>query len=136
MLSEKTGNNFQSLWSHIFTAYTSFLQGNIQKAHELFEVSVQRTHKAGLTIALVFAIEGLASLLVNQNQLERAVQLFTWADAMREKIGDHRPPIEQVSVDKDLASIQSQLRDDEFASLSANGRTMTVEQAIALALEE
>ena len=136
MLSEKTGNNFQSLWSHIFTAYTSFLQGNIQKAHELFEVSIQRTHKAGLTIALVFAIEGLASLHVNQNQLERAVQLFTWADAMREKIGDHRPPIEQVSVDKDLASIQSQLRDDEFASLSANGRTMTVEQAIALALEE
>jgi non-specific serine/threonine protein kinase len=135
MLSEKTGNNFQNLWSHIFTAYTSFLQGNVQKAREMFEVSIQRTHKAGLTIALVFAIEGLASLYVNQNQPERAARLFSWTNAMREKIGDHRPPIEQASVERDLAVIHSILSNSEFSNLSAEGRTMSVEQAIAHALE-
>ena len=64
------------------------------------------------------------------------MQLFAWADAMREKIGDHRPPVEQDSVERDLAVIHSQLDDAEFAKLSAEGRAMTTEQAIALALEE
>jgi tetratricopeptide (TPR) repeat protein len=136
MLSEKTGNIFQNLWSHIFMAYAIFLQGDIQKACEMFEVSIQRTYKAGLTIALVFAIEGLASLYVNQKQLERAVRLFAWADAMREKIGDQRPPVEQKSVERDMAVIRSKLSDSEFENLSTNGRTMSVEQAVALALEK
>jgi hypothetical protein len=89
-----------------------------------------------LTIALVFAIEGLASLYVNQKQLERAVRLFAWADAMREKIGDQRPPVEQKSVERDMAVIRSKLSDSEFENLSTNGRTMSVEQAVALALEK
>ncbi len=87
-------------------------------------------------IALIFAVEGMASLNVNKNQPARATRLFAWADAMREKIGDNHPPVEQASVDKDLAVIQSQLDDDEFEKLYANGRTMTEEQAIALALEK
>ena len=55
---------------------------------------------------------------------------------MRNQIGDHRPPIEQASVERDLSVIHSKLNDAEFANLSAQGRTMTVEHAIALALEE
>jgi hypothetical protein len=55
---------------------------------------------------------------------------------MRKKIGDHHPPVEQILVDCDLAVIHSKIDDIEFARLSAEGRTMTMEQAIALALEE
>ena len=51
-------------------------------------------------------------------------------------MGDPRPPVEQASVEKDLAVIHSKIDDNEFTRLSADGRTMTVEQAIALALEE
>ena len=54
---------------------------------------------------------------------------------MREKIGDRRPPIEQASVENDLAVIHSNVDDDEFTRLSAEGRPMSVEQAIARALE-
>ncbi len=55
---------------------------------------------------------------------------------MRERIGDHRPPVEQASVEKDLVVIHSKLDDAEFAHLSAEGYRMTVEQAIDLALED
>ncbi|HXD08594.1 MAG TPA: hypothetical protein VN653_00925 [Anaerolineales bacterium] len=72
---------------------------------------------------------------MNQSQPERAAHLFAWANAMRDQIGDHRPPIEQASVEKDLAVIHSKVDDDEFTRLSAEGRTMSVEQAIARALE-
>jgi predicted ATPase/class 3 adenylate cyclase len=135
-LSERLGNHFTGLWARVFMAYTLLQQGAIEQSRELFEECIQRAYKAGWTINLVFAIEGLASLNVNQGQSERAVRLFAWTDAMREKIGDHRPPVEQASVEKDLAVIHSKVDDTEFTRLSAEGQAMTVEQAIALALEE
>ena len=136
LLSEKIGDHYHNLWVHVYMAYAVLRQGQVQQAREMFREGIQSTQKAGLTIALVFAIEGLASLHVNQDQPERAACLFAWADAMREQIGDHRPPIEQASVERDLAVIHSKMDDTEFAKLSAEGCTMTVEQVIALALEE
>ena len=135
-LSEKLGDHFIGIWVHVFMAYTLLRQGAMGQARELFEECIQRSYKAAWTINLIFAVEGLASLNVNQGQSERAVRLFAWTDAMREKIGDHRPPVEQASVEKDLAVIHSQLDDTEFAKLSTEGRAMTTEQTIALALKE
>lgn len=117
-------------------AYIPLRQGELSQAKEMFESCVVGFHKAGNGIGVIFAIEGLASMHTIQARPERAAQLFAWADAMREKIGDHRPPVEQGSVEKDLAVIHSKLDDIEFEKLSTNGRTMTDEQAIALALEE
>jgi non-specific serine/threonine protein kinase len=135
-LAEKTGDHFQNLWAHVHLAYAVLRQGEVQQARVMFEDSVQHTHKAGLTIALVFAIEGLASLSVDQNQPERAAKLFAWADAMRIQIGDKRPFMEQNSVDSDLALIHATIDDIEYARLSAEGRSMPVEDAIILALEK
>jgi non-specific serine/threonine protein kinase len=136
ILCEKVGDQFQSLWAHVFMAYAVLRQGDIHQAHEMFADGIRSAQKAGLTIALVFAVEGLASLNINQGNYQLSIRLFAWADAMREKIGDFRPPVEQASVDKDLAVIRSKVDDAEFTRLSAQGRSMTVEQAIALALEE
>src|SRR6266487_236308 len=135
-LSEKVGDHYQSLWAQVKMAYAMLRQGNIQKAHTLFADSIQNTQKANMTIALIYAMEGVASLHVNQGQLERAIQLFAWADAMRDKIGDHRPPVEQASVERDLAVIHCNLTDSAFACLSTEGQMMTVEEAVKLALEE
>jgi tetratricopeptide (TPR) repeat protein len=135
-LSEKIGDHHQILWAHVKMAYAVLREGEIQQAHEFFRESIHRAQKTDLIIALVFAVEGLASLHVNQDQPEHAARLFAWTDVMREKIGDHRPPVEQASVERDLEVIHSHLNDSDFASLSAEGQTMTVEEAITLALEE
>jgi len=135
-LAEKIGYYYQNLWAHIYMAYAILRQGDIQKARELFENGIRSMQKADLLIGLVFAMEGLASLYVHETQFERAAQLFAWTNAMREKLGDPRPPVEQASVEHDLAVIRSKIDESEFANFSAEGRTMTVEQAIALALEE
>jgi len=135
-LFEQTGSLFYESWSRINLAYTILRQGDIIQAKERFGFSIQQFHKVNNMIGMVYTIEGLASLNVNQNQPERATQFFAWADTMREKIGDVRPPLEQASVEKDLAVIHSKVNDTEYTRLCVEGRTMTVEQAIALALEE
>ena len=135
LLGEKIGYHYQNLWAQIYTAYAVLRQGDIHKAHLLFANGIHDMQKANLLIGLVFAMEGLASLQVNQGQAERGVQLFAWADALREKLGDPRPPVEQASVERDLAIIRSKVDEGEFTRLSTEGRTMTVEQAIDFALQ-
>jgi tetratricopeptide (TPR) repeat protein len=134
LLTEKTGDNFLKLWIHVHIGYAFLHQGNIQQARALFVDSIHNTYTAGLTGILVFAVEGIASLYVDQNQFKRATQLLAWTDAMREELGDQRPPVEQKSVERDLAVIHSKLDKSEFASISEEGRAMTVEQAVAIAL--
>ncbi len=89
-----------------------------------------------MTIVVVYAAEGLSSLQVKQNQLERAARLFAWTDAMRNKLGDYRPPIEQASIERDLTVIHSQLDEMAFEKAYKTGRSMTLEQAIELALSD
>jgi predicted ATPase/class 3 adenylate cyclase len=135
-LHEKVGHLLNVSWSRVNIAYIVLRQGDYQQAKEMFNSCVQQFQKANNTIGLIFAIEGLASLNVNQGQPERAARLFAWADAMRAKIGDHRPPVEQDSVGRDLAVIHSKLNDADFVRLSIEGQAITVEEAITLALEE
>ncbi len=134
-LHEQTGSSFNESWSRINLAYTILRQGDIIQAKERFGFSIQQFHKVNNMIGMVYTIEGLASLNVNRGKYQLAIRLFAWADATREKMGDHRPPVEQASVEKDLAVIHSKIDDAEFTRLSAEGRTMSVEKAIALALE-
>ena len=47
-----------------------------------------------------------------------------------------RPPVEQDSIEHDLAVIHSRLKASDFARLSTEGQIMTVDEAVALALEE
>ncbi len=89
-----------------------------------------------MTIVVVFAAEGLSSLQVKQNQLERATRLFAWTDAMRDKLGDDRPPIEQASIERDLTVIHSQLDEMAFEKAYHTGRAMALEQAIELAMSD
>ncbi len=135
-LNEKIGDHYQGLWAKVNLAYAVLRQGDIQKARALFADNIQGTQKANLTIALVYSVEGIASLYVNQTHLERATRLFAWADAMRDEIGDHRPPIEQASVERDLEVLRSQLNDSDFARLTAEGQRLTMEEAVTLALQE
>ena len=51
----------------------------------------------------------------------------------RQKIGDHRPPVEQASVERDLAFLRSLLDDSTFEELWRKGGSLTQEQALVLA---
>ncbi|HSG44895.1 MAG TPA: tetratricopeptide repeat protein [Anaerolineales bacterium] len=132
---ERVGVHSSVFWVHTNMAYARMRMGDISKAKEMFSFCIEKFKKVNNRIGVIFAIEGMAKLNVIKNQLERASQLFAWTDVARDEIGDHRPPVERASVEKDLQVIQSQLSEQEFKVFSEKGRTMTTEQAIALALE-
>ena len=134
-LVEKIGNHGNIFWIRVNWAYAVLRQGDISQAKEMFILCMQQFQNMDNLIGVVYAIEGLASLQVGQEHFERAARLFAWTDAVRTHIDDHRPPVEQQAVERDLAVIHSHLDDVEFVKLSAEGSSITVEQAIALAME-
>jgi predicted ATPase len=133
---EQIGFSWAAAWSRAKIGYAFLRQGKVAQAVEVFRLSIQHFQKANNVIGLVYTTEGLASLHVNQRQFERAGRLFAWADATREKIGDPRPVMEQAEVERDLAVIHTNLDDMTFENLYKTGRSMTIDEALALATEE
>jgi predicted ATPase/class 3 adenylate cyclase len=134
--ANQKGLSISASWAQVRLAYLLLRRGEEQTARLFLRESLIAFQKADIKIGFIFTLEGFASLAVAQNQYHKAVCLFAWANATLEKLGDHRPPVAQVSVEADFAVIHSQLDDSYFARLSAEGQAMTFEEAVALALSE
>jgi tetratricopeptide (TPR) repeat protein len=124
-----------SVYASVGLAYMDLRQGHIQKAREGFVEVIQRAYKENHIDVLVWAAEGVASLQVDQRQFECAARLFAWVDAMRGKLPASRAVIEQKFYERDIALIHTKLDEAGFAKFSEAGRAMTLEQAVALAME-
>ncbi len=135
-MSLETGITVVALWSTVQLGYVYLREGEEECAQETFAEVQERFRAMGSKIGVVYALEGLASLAVRQNEWERAVRLYAWADASRAAIGDLRPPVEQVEVDGDYAAIHAQLTDEVITTAATAGRAMSMEQAVAYAWEQ
>ncbi|HSL45732.1 MAG TPA: helix-turn-helix domain-containing protein [Anaerolineales bacterium] len=124
-----------SIYASVGLAYMDLRQGDIPKARIRFADVIQRAHKENYLDVLLWAIDGIASLQVKQSEFECATHLLAWVDAMREKLSNSRAFIEQTFYEGDIAVIHTELGKEQFAKLSKQGRAMTVEQAVALALQ-
>ena len=134
-LNEILGNYYLASWAGVNMAYALLRQGGISKATEIFQLWLQRSYQSKDIDLVIYTLEGLASLYVNQEQFERATRLFAWTNMMRVNLDNQNPPVEQNSIEHDLMVIHAQLSDEEFSKFSEEGRAMTIEQAITLASE-
>ena len=134
-LYEKAGGSWAS-WPRVRMGHTLLREGNITQARELFETTLLEFQKNGPFSGVIYIIEGLASGYVNQGDAERATRLFAWADARREELGNRRPPIEQMDVDKDVTTCLSKMGEVAFSDAYEEGKKMSLEEAVAYALEE
>jgi tetratricopeptide (TPR) repeat protein len=81
------------------------------------------------------SLENFAGLAIAQSQPERAIGLLASAAALRETIGAPRAPLDQSKVNHALEMASQSVPEQTIATLWATGRALTLEQAIAFALE-
>ena len=77
----------------------------------------------------------MSSLYIAVGKAELAAQLIGWADATREIISDPRPKLEQADVDKVTAACIAKMGEAAFLDMYAEGKKMTLDEAMALALK-
>jgi non-specific serine/threonine protein kinase len=80
------------------------------------------------------ALGGLAAVARAQGQLRTAAALGGAAEALVESIGARMPSYAQTNDKDNLADLSNAMGESQFATIWAEGRAMTVEQAIQYAL--
>jgi predicted ATPase/transcriptional regulator with XRE-family HTH domain len=134
-LCQRHGTTTNGLWALVRLGYVALRQGDVRGAGGLLMDGLQRFADVGNRIGVVYTVEGLASLAVAEGRHVRAVRLYAWANAMRRTIANGRPPTEQLEVDRDVATLRTHLDAATMGTASAEGQSLTLEQAIAAALE-
>ena len=82
-----------------------------------------------------WCIERLAGVAMAQGHAERAVRLFGAAAALRASIGSVIDPADQPNYEKNRNSLRAKLGRERFKVLWEEGFALTLEQAVAYALE-
>jgi hypothetical protein len=89
-------------------------------------------HKPEIAVCL----ERLAGVACAQDQPERAARLLGAAEALRQAICAPQPPADRLGWEHSCSSVRAKLGEAMFSAAWVAGRAMTLEQAVAYALEE
>jgi tetratricopeptide (TPR) repeat protein len=133
--SQKIGDFLSYLYNRKELALALIHLGDLDEANELLHDCILQIQKTNNLDLLAKTMETAASLFVKQEEPDRATLLIAWAGTMRQKIHSIVWPVQGKHIDQDLAEIRTMIDEAKFAELSTQGRVMTMEDAIALALE-
>jgi len=84
---------------------------------------------------MVEALSGLTAVALAKGEPARAARLFGAVEGLRATIQAPLWPAEQVERDRHTQALAAQMDETERAAAWAEGRTLTLEQAVAEALE-
>jgi predicted ATPase len=134
--AEETGNRMSQLWVKLRMGYVALRSGNLAEAHQLLRETAYEFAEDGYTVGALFALEGMAGLYIALGKPIRAAPLIGWADAIRVKINDPRPNIEQADVDALMAACLVKMGEEAFSDAYDEGVKMSLGEALAFAFEE
>jgi len=133
---EKSGNRWDYLWAKVRSGHLALREGNIREAREVLAETVLEFQKNKQKSGVVFTLEGMAGVFAATGAPKNAARWIGWADATRKEIKDLRPLLEQRDVDKVIAACISKMGEVAFADAYDEGQAMTLDEAVALALNE
>ena len=110
--------------------------GNYAQAIELYHQSVLAWQELGHRVSIAHEFECLAFIACAQAVWQRAVLLFGAAETLREGLNSPMTATERIEYDQNLSTLRTQMDESTFAAAWAEGRGMTLEQAIQFALKE
>jgi ATP/maltotriose-dependent transcriptional regulator MalT len=120
-----------SLWSLELVAKVEALQGDYATAHTYYEEGLILARKVDDKEYISIYLEGLAGAVAAQGEPAWAARLWGAAEAVRETIGFPIRPVDRGAYERSVTAARAQLGKKSFTAAWAEGRTMTLEQALA-----
>lgn len=114
----------------------AFLQSDCARARTLYRASLEICVEVGDKRMIVSCWEGLARVVCAQNDPARAVRLLGAAAQWREALKIPLAPTDRKFYQAAVECAHTQLDDVTFAAEFTQGRALSLEQAIAYALEQ
>src|SRR6185436_12477335 len=130
------GNHLAILWARVRLGYVAVHQNEFIEARPLLNETAQKFRESQGPSGVIFALEGIANLYVASGRPERAAWLIGWADTIRKEANNRRQNLEQADVDKIIAACLAKMGEVAFSDAYEKGEKMTLDEAVAYALEE
>ena len=115
-------------------AYVALHKNDYDRGAALFAESLGLYRKIGDLNGIVICLAGMACMASARSHPERAACLFGAHEMLLEVSDMPIDPIDRIEYDRNLAAARAQLDDVAFAAAWTVGRGLTLEQAIAEAL--
>jgi tetratricopeptide (TPR) repeat protein len=131
----ETGASFNVIIAKSNLAHMERELGNYSTALDIYRETITAFRDVAQTGAVAHQLECFGFVSLAQDQIERALQLFAAADALREKGGTPMTPDEQVYFDEQLRSLREKLDPRRYESIWSTGRHLSMEQAVQMALQ-
>jgi tetratricopeptide (TPR) repeat protein len=132
---QEVGATFNVLLEKSNLAHLERGQGNYARALDYYRETIVAFRDIAQTGAVSHQLECFGFIALAQNQSERALHLFAAANALREQGSTPMTPDEHIYFDEQIKGLREKVDSMKFDSIWPQGRAMTMEQAIAYALE-
>jgi predicted ATPase/DNA-binding XRE family transcriptional regulator len=117
-------------------AVVTWLDGSCERAASLLADGLRLSHRLGDNRVTLFCLVTLAGIVATQGKTERAARLWSAGEALGAAMGIAIPPSVLAEYHKRLTVPRSRLGEDFWRAACERGRAMTLDQAVAYALEE
>lgn len=135
-LSRELAGKSTIAWSLCGLGHVTLKQGDSHQAAALFADSLVLARDLGQTLRIAACLVGLAGLAQATDQHERAARLLGAAESLCNMIVSALEPADQLDYGRYLAVARSALSEEMFGSARAAGLLLSVEQAVAGALND
>jgi predicted ATPase/class 3 adenylate cyclase/tetratricopeptide (TPR) repeat protein len=131
-INREIGNREHTADTLFHLARVEVYQGDNVAAHALYEESLAMAARGGDSKGLIpSCLEGLAEVVAAQGEFSWAARLLGTAEDLREALGTPLPPVDRAAYERSVTATRAQLGEQTFAAAWAEGRSKTVEQALA-----
>jgi predicted ATPase/DNA-binding CsgD family transcriptional regulator len=135
-IGRETGDKLREGVMLGFLGLIALREGDDEQAQAQYQQSLSLSVEIGHKVGVVDALAGLAEAAEYLGQLERAARLFSAADAFYEMHGFVLQAVYKLDYERRKGRVREQLDKATFEVLWAEGQAMSLEEAIAYALEE
>jgi predicted ATPase/DNA-binding SARP family transcriptional activator len=138
-ISRELGNECGAAWALVSLGEIARLQGNLDaaQAHTAESLTLFREsrHKTGTATCLRELAAVAAARGDDPAGVRRAARLFGAAEALNEALGTPIPPSQRADHERSVAAVRAALSEEAFLRAWAEGRAMTLDQAVGYALQ-
>jgi tetratricopeptide (TPR) repeat protein len=110
-------------------------EGDIHEAQRLYHESIIGWQAMNDNWGIAYWLEDTAVFRLRQGEPAQALQLMSVAEDLRESIGAPRPPSHLEKLNELLAPAFASLTEAEQKESAAAGRTLSLDQAISMAID-
>jgi predicted ATPase/DNA-binding CsgD family transcriptional regulator len=135
-ISREIGYRLSGYISLYSLALASHVRGDHEQAAKLYVEGLELAVEAGDKANAAYCLEGLAGLIAARDEPELATRLFGASEALLEAVGAplYAHAQDRALYDSAVRTLQSRSNEKAFEALWAEGRAMTLEQAVEHAL--